>query len=125
MLKHTISFQNAFKGIWTALSTQLNIRLHFLVGSLVVFLAIYLHVSIFELILLVLTIALVMVSEMINTAIEFACDAITLEKNETIKLAKDVSAGAVLLSAIFASLVGIMIFVPKIIPLFSLLKNNI
>lgn len=115
MLKHSISFKNAFKGIWIALTTQLNIRLHFLIGSLVLFLAIYTQVSISDLVILVLTISLVIVAEMLNTAIEFVADAITLEHNEYIKLAKDVSAGAVLFSAIFASIIGLMIFIPKLI----------
>ena len=115
MLKHTISFQNAFKGIWIAVSTQTNIRIHFLIGSLVLFAATYLAIPIAQILVLILTISLVMLAEMINTAIEFFCDAITLEDNLNIKYAKDVSAGAVLLSAIFALLIGLVIFVPKLL----------
>jgi diacylglycerol kinase (ATP) len=117
MLKHTISFQNAFNGIWLALITQLNLRLHFLLGSLAIALAVFLQVSYFELLVLILTIALVMLTEMINSAIEYACNAITLEKNEHIKYAKDIAAGAVLLSAIFAAIIGLMIFAPKLLAL--------
>ena len=115
MLKHTISFQNAFRGIWTAIITQLNIRIHFLIGSLVIIAAVYLRLSIFDILVLVLCIMIVMIAELVNTAIEFLCDAVTLEHNEFIKQAKDVSAGAVLLSAIFAVIIGLVIFVPKII----------
>ncbi|MFH2085790.1 MAG: diacylglycerol kinase family protein [bacterium] len=115
MLKHTISFRNAFCGIWTAIITQNNIRVHFIIASLVIFSAAYLHLSMSEILMLILTIGLVMVAEMVNTAIEFFCDAITLEHNEYIKQAKDVSAGAVLISAIFAALIGIIIFVPKLL----------
>ena len=113
MLKHTISFQNAFRGIWTAITTQTNLRIHFLIASLVLIAATYLQLSIFEILVLVLTISMVMIAEMINTSIEFVCDAITLDHNEYIKSAKDVSAGAVLISAIFATLIGLIVFIPK------------
>lgn len=115
MLKHTISFKNAFAGIWTAVTTQANIRIHFIIGSLVLFAAVYFQIPLAEILVLIITISLVMLAEMVNTSIEFFCDAITLEKNPYIKQAKDVSAGAVLISAIFAILIGLMVFVPKIL----------
>lgn len=115
MLKHTISFRNAFRGIWTAITTQVNIRVHVVIGSAVLFFASYLHIPFAEILVLILTIALVMLAEMINTSIEFMCDAITLQHNVFIKQAKDVSAGAVLLSAIFAALIGLIIFLPKLL----------
>lgn len=117
MLKHTISFQNAFRGIWVAITTQANLRIHFLIASFVLVTATYLHCSIFEMLVLVLTIMVVMLAEMINTAIEAVCDAITRETHQGIKAAKDVAAGAVLVSAIFASIIGCMIFLPKLIKL--------
>lgn len=117
MSKHTISFRNAFRGIWTAISTQSNIRIHFAIASLVIFAAVFMQLSIFDILVLVLCIGFVMLAEMVNTAIEFLCDAVTLEHNENIKRAKDVSAGAVLLSAIFAALIGIIVFVPSIMRL--------
>lgn len=115
MQKHTISFQNAFRGIWTALSTQANIRIHFILASLVIFAAVYLQLSISHILVLVLTISMVILAEMLNTAIEFLSDAVTLEDNVYIKQAKDVSAGAVLISAIFAVIIGLVVFVPKIL----------
>lgn len=115
MKKHTISFINAFKGIWTAIITQANIRIHFVVGSLVILASVYLQISFDQAIDLILTISLVMIAEMVNTSLEFLSDAVTLEHNDNIKFAKDVAAGAVLLSAIFATLIGLIIFVPKLI----------
>ncbi len=115
MLTHTISFKNAFRGIWTALTTQVNLRVHFLIGSLTLIFAVYLAIPISQILILVLTIALVMLAEMVNTAIEFFCDAITLDQNDFIKHAKDVSAGAVLLTAIFALIIGLTVFLPHII----------
>jgi diacylglycerol kinase len=113
MRKHTISFINASKGIWTAITTQSNLRIHFLAGSLVLLLATYLQISLDHIIDLILVISLVITAEMVNTSMEFMCDAVTLEHNENIKFAKDVSAGAVLISAIFAVLIGLVIFIPK------------
>ena len=115
MLKHTMSFRHALAGIWVALTTQANIRVHFLIASAVIAAAVLYHASATELLVLVLTIALVMVAEMVNTALEFLANAVTLEANVHIKHAKDVGAGAVLLTGLFAVLVGLMIFVPKII----------
>jgi diacylglycerol kinase len=112
---HTISFINAFKGIWTALITQANIRIHFVIGSVVLFLSVYLQISSEHVIDLVLAISMVMLAEMVNTSLEFMSDAVTQEHNENIKMAKDVAAGAVLFTAIFAAIIGIFIFIPKLI----------
>ena len=115
MSKHTISFKNAFIGIWTAITTQANIRIHFIIASLVMLAAVYLEVSLDQVLDLVVAISIVMLAEMVNTSIEFLCDAVTLEHNENIKRAKDVSAGAVLISAIFAALIGLVVFIPKLL----------
>ncbi len=68
-----------------------------------------------EIILLVLTISVVMVTELVNTSLEFLADGVTTDYREYIKHAKDVSAGAVLLSSLFAILIGAIIFLPKIL----------
>lgn len=115
MHKHTISLRHALSGIWVAVATQTNLRIHFLVASLALALAVLYHVSVLELLVLLLTIALVMVAELVNTALEFLSDAVTLEVNESIKRAKDVGAGAVLLTAIFAVIIGMLIFAPKLL----------
>lgn len=117
MSKHTVSFQNAFRGIWTAITTQSNIRIHFLVASFVLLAGVYLRVSLAEVTGLLMAISLVVFAEMINTSIELLGDAITLKQSNYIMHAKDVSAGAVLLSAIFALLIGLIVFIPKIIAL--------
>jgi diacylglycerol kinase len=115
MLKHTISFKNAFTGIWTAITTQTNIRIHVLVGSVVLFAAAYLQIPLAEILVLILTIALVLLAEMVNTSIEFLSDSVTLEHREYIKHTKDVAAGGVLLTTIFAVCIGLIIFIPKLI----------
>lgn len=115
MHKHTISFTHAFRGIWTALQTQTNLRIHFTIAALVLVAATVLRSSIFDIFVLVLTIMIMLFAEMVNTAIEFLADAVTLEHDPFIKQAKDVAAGGVLLAAIFAILIGLMVFLPKII----------
>lgn len=118
MHKHVISlstFRNAFIGILTTVITQVNMRIHFSIAALVFLLAIYFKVSLFEGLILVLTVALVMVAEMVNTAIEYLADTVTMEKNEGIRKAKDIAAGGVLISAISSVIIGLLIFIPKII----------
>lgn len=109
--QHTISFHNAAMGVWTAVRTQANIRIHLVATIVVIALGIYFHITPLESIVLILTIAMVIVAEMFNTALEFLSDAVTRENNEFIKRAKDVSAGAVLTTALFAILIGLVIFV--------------
>jgi undecaprenol kinase len=115
MQRHTISFRNAAIGIWTAVTTQANIRIHVLVGSLVLFAGVYLQLSLDHMLILLIVTVLVIAAEMINTALEFAANAITTRPNEHIKNAKDVSAGAVLTVSIFAVIIGIIIFAPVLI----------
>ena len=86
---------------------------------LVVILAgILLELSAIEWIICVLLFAIVISAELFNTAIETIVDMVSPEKNEKAKLAKDVSAGAVLVVAIGAAMVGLVIFVPKVVELF-------
>jgi diacylglycerol kinase (ATP) len=77
----------------------------------------YLSINTFEWLVLIFTFNIVLVCEMINTAIEAMVDLITLEKRQDAKIAKDVSAGMVLVSAFFSVVIGIYIFIPKIIQL--------
>lgn len=114
MRRHTISFKNALIGIVTAARTQANIRVHLLIASLVFLLGAYLKISLVEAMILILTVAVVLIAEMANTALEFLSDAVTLEQNALIKDTKDIAAGAVLVAAIFAALIGLIIFIPKI-----------
>jgi diacylglycerol kinase (ATP) len=67
----------------------------------------------------ILAIALVWLAEALNTAIERLADAVSLEPNENIGYAKDVAAGAVLAAAIFSVVIGLTIFVPRLMPLVS------
>lgn len=114
MLRHTISFQNAFRGIYTAATSQLNIRLHLIIATIVLLLAVWLHVNLIEGLIILVSVCTVFVAEMVNTALEFLGDAVTKDHNADIGRAKDVAAGAVLVSAIFSAIIGLLIFVPKL-----------
>ena len=108
------SFKYAFEGIFTALKAEKNMKIHFIIMILVIILGIILKISRIEWIICIILFGFVISLELINTAIENTVDLITQEKNPKAKIAKDVSAGAVLIAAITAVVVGFIIFVPKI-----------
>lgn len=109
-----LSFKYAFRGIYFAFRDNLNLKIHLTFAIVVILLSIYLNVSHLERVILGLMILMVMAAEMINTSIEEMVDLITSEHREQAKIAKDVAAGMVLLTAVGAIIVGIMIFVPYI-----------
>jgi diacylglycerol kinase (ATP) len=104
------SFNYAFEGIIHVLRTQRNLRIHFAIAIVVIGAAAALGVQRLELIALLIVIAFVLVSEMINSAIEGAIDVSTTSFDPNAKLAKDIAAGAVLISSVTAVAVGYLIF---------------
>lgn len=111
--KLTFSFKYAFEGIITTIKEERNMFIHFLIAIIVVITGIYVRLSLNEWFICLLLFALVFSLELINTAIENTVDLVTTKKNKKAKLAKDAAAGAVLIAAIFASIIGIIIFLPK------------
>ncbi len=121
MIKHKtlmFSFKYACQGIIYAFRNNQNLQIHSLAGIVVVLMSILFHVSPFEMGILGVMILLVISTEMINTAIEQMVDLITQEHRQEAKIAKDVAAGMVLLTAIGSVIVGVLIFLPHIIELF-------
>lgn len=108
------SFRFAFNGLAVLLKTQHNAWLHLLATLVVVALGVSLQVSRMEWCLLTLAISQVWIAEGLNTAVEYLADAVTLEQHPLIGKAKDVAAGAVLLSAVGAAIVGAAVFYPHI-----------
>jgi diacylglycerol kinase (ATP) len=104
------SFNYAFEGIIHVLRTQRNLRIHFVIAIAVIAAAAAFGVGRLELISLLLAIAFVLVAEMVNSAIEGAIDVSTTSFDPNAKLAKDVAAGAVLISTITALAVGYLVF---------------
>ena len=117
MQNKIIAFSHAIRGVKTALITQPNVRIHLIIAVMVSLFGYFLGLSTEELIEIILLVGLVLVAEMINTAIEFACNAITTEIHPEIKKAKDVAAGSVLVVSILAIIIGAVIFIPKIMAL--------
>lgn len=113
--KLIFSFKYAFEGIITTIKEERNMFIHFLITIIVVITGVYVRLSLNEWIICLLLFALVFSLELINTAIENTVDLVTTKKNKKAKLAKDAAAGAVLIAAIFASIIGIIIFLPKFI----------
>jgi diacylglycerol kinase (ATP) len=104
------SFNYAFEGIIHVLRTQRNLRIHFVIAIAVIAAAAAFGVDRIELICLLLAIAFVLVAEMVNSAIEGAIDVSTTSFDPNAKLAKDIAAGAVLISTVTALAVGYLIF---------------
>ena len=114
------ALKNALNGIKYTFKTQRNLKIQIVFAILAIILGLFLKLSITEWVILSLTIFLVLIVELINTAIETTVDMFTMEYNEKAKNAKDASAGAVTLMAIASIVVGIFLFIPKIINLISL-----
>lgn len=109
------SFGYAFKGIDDVIEHEPNMKIHVVVAILVVIMAFIFKVSIIEWIILVLLIGSVLAAETINTTIENLVDMYTKEYDEKAKVVKDTAAGTVLILAITSAIIGLIIFIPKII----------
>jgi len=110
-------FGYAFHGVWYTFRTQRNIRVHLAAALLITIAGLLLHVSALEFALLYTAIASVFVAEMFNTVIEICVDLAQPEYHPLAKIAKDVAAGAVLLSAILAVIIGLFVLGPHLWPL--------
>ena len=108
------SFNYAFEGVIWTLRSQRNMRIHFAVAAIVLVLAVAYDVSKLELIALLLAIAFVLIAEMVNTAIEAATDIATTSFNPLAKLAKDIAAGAVLVAAVNAIVIGYLVLAERL-----------
>src|ERR1035437_321836 len=113
------SFKYAFMGIYYALKFNRNIRIHFVAAILVIIASIYFKVNAVEMGIVGVMILLVICTEMINTAIEEMVNLLINEHRQEAKIAKDVSAGMVLLTTIGSIIVGDLVFTPHIIKLFK------
>jgi|SRR3989344_7353728 len=107
-----LSFKNAFEGIWVALKEQDNLKFHLILAGLAISLGTIFNITQTEWLLLTLTIGLVICLELTNTAIEEVVNSFTDKIHPSAKKAKDVAAGAVLVGALTATIVGTIIFLP-------------
>lgn len=105
-----MGFKYALSGILSAIKTERNLRFHIVIANLIAVFAYFYGISKAEWAVLVLTAFLVIAAELLNTAIEAAVDVATSEIKPMAKIAKDAAAGAVLVLAIAAILVGVCLF---------------
>lgn len=110
------SFNNAFSGLIYVIRSQRNMKIHIAAAVLVFVAAVLVNLSRVELSILIILISVVFVAELMNTAIEATIDTITTELDPTAKIAKDVAAAAVLISAGTALFVGYLVFINKLNP---------
>ena len=110
------SFNYAIEGIIYSIRTQRNMKIHMVAAIAVLVATFFYDLSKIELLIITITISLVIVAEMINTAVECAIDATTNFYHPLVKIAKNVAAGAVLVTAINSALVGYVIFWDRLTP---------
>lgn len=113
--KRIKSFQHAFNGLKILWMEEHNARIHFLVGLIVVIAGFAFTVSLIEWILLAFAMGFVIVTEIINSSIENLADFVEPQLNPIMKKIKDLAAAAVLISAVTAVVIGLLIFVPKLL----------
>ncbi len=117
-------FGYAFNGLWYTLRTQRNMRVHSTITLLAILLGIFLHISAVEFAIIFIAITGVFVSEMFNTVLELCVDLASPGYHPLAKIAKDVSAGAVLVNAFLSVLIGLFIFGPHLLSLLKTLSYH-
>lgn len=117
--KHLISFGNAIHGLMWIVSTQRNFKIHLALSLIAITAGFFLGISYLEFLTIVLLIAIGLSIEAVNTAIEETIDALHKDFSPEIKIAKDVSAAAMLIFSIGAFVTAFIIFVPRLISLFT------
>ena len=113
------SFKYAVEGFISSFKTERNMKFHIFIMVLVILAGIILKITKAEWIVCIFCIAMVISAELFNTSIETVVDLVMPYKNEKAKIAKDVAAAAVLVLAIASAIIGLMIFIPKIINFFG------
>lgn len=113
------SFIHAYEGIIYTMIKERNMHIHIIMATIVVLGGVIFQISYVEWLVCLVLIGLVMSLELTNTAIEAVVDLTTTDDNQLAKVAKDASAGAVLVSAIISALVGFVVFLPKVLEFIS------
>ncbi len=108
------SIRHALEGVFLVLKDQQNAWIHFAATGLVIIAGLFFGITSAQWVMVILAIVIVWVAEALNTAFELLCDVTNPEFHPVVKKAKDVSAGAVLMSAVGALMIGIIVFIPYI-----------
>ncbi|XVJ66663.1 MAG: diacylglycerol kinase family protein [Lacibacter sp.] len=112
------SFHYALQGLLSAVRSEKNMRIHIAAAMLVIAAGIFFKVSQTEWMILLFCISFVIAMELMNTALEYVCNAAVPQFHPFIRHAKDMAAAAVLVLAVASAITGGIIFIPKIIVLF-------
>ena len=108
------SFGHAFRGWWHVVRTQRNAWIHVFVTAVVALVGFWVRLGVRDWAVIILTTAMVFITEFLNTAIEVVVDLASPQQHPLAKVAKDVGAGAVLIAALTAVLVGLLILGPPL-----------
>jgi len=109
------SFRYAFTGVTHLIRHEHNAWIHLIATLVTLSAGFYFELERIDWALVVLAISLVWLGEGLNTAVELLANAITTEQHPLIGHAKDVAAGAVLISALGAAVIGLLVFLPKLL----------
>lgn len=113
------TLKNALNGINYTFTSEINFKIHLLMALIVILASYILEVRVYELLLCILLIGLVLAFEVMNTVIEMVVDMVMPKYSPLAGMIKDASSGAVLLMAVTSALIGLVIFIPKIIVYFG------
>ncbi|MGP4061672.1 diacylglycerol kinase family protein [Halobacillus sp. H74] len=116
--KRMVGFSFALNGLKEVYKSERNFRIHLLITVFVLIAGFLLSISALEWIVVTLVISIILSLEMVNTGIEKLLDHLAPEHHPAIGTVKDITAGAVLVASIGSALIGIVIFLPKILSLF-------
>lgn len=103
----------ALEGVFASLKQERNMKIHFVMMILVIIFGFLMKISYYEWLICIFLIGWVISLEIINTAVEAIVDLCSPDYHPLAKLAKDAAAGAVLVSAVASSIIGLIIFIPK------------
>ena len=116
----TQAMRHAAHGIWMVISEERNMRFHLTASVLVIACGLWLRVRPWEWLWLFLAIFTVFSAEFMNTVAESFCNLVVGHQFDlNVKKIKDVSAGGVLIAALFAVVVGLIIFIPRLLTVFG------
>ena len=109
------SFKYAWQGIIQAYKGEQNLKIHTFIAILVIVFGFFLKISYVEWLVCLILIGLVIMAEFINTALEYVVDLASPHIHPLAKAAKDTASAGVLMMAIISAVIGLVIFIPKII----------
>jgi diacylglycerol kinase (ATP) len=115
----------ATQGVLYAVKTERNLKIHIFLAIAVLFISLFFDLAFLEYVIFAITITLVIASELFNTAIEYTIDALIPEKSETARVIKDVSAGAVLVTAFGAIFVGYFVLFDRMRKIANISLDNL